>query len=75
MNHLMTMKEIEKEFRDEWVLVESPKTNESLEVESGTVVWHSQDRDEVYRKAIEFHLKSFAMLYTGTLPQDVAVIL
>ena len=47
MNHLMTMKEIEKEFRDEWVLVESPKTNESLEVESGTVVWHSQDRDEV----------------------------
>jgi len=57
------------------VLVEDPQTNEGLEVLSGTVRFHSKDRDEVYRKAVELRPKRFAMLYTGTTPKDTAVVL
>ena len=47
----------------------------ALEVKSGKVRWHSKDRDEVYRKAVELRPKRFAMLYTGTLPKDAAIVL
>jgi hypothetical protein len=75
MDDVLTIKEIETQFASEWILVTDPTTNESLEVESGTVRWHSKDRDEVYRKAVELHAKRFAVLYTGTMPKDTAVIL
>jgi hypothetical protein len=38
-------------------------------------LWHSKDRDEVYRKAVELRPKRFAMLYTGKMPEDTAVLL
>ena len=71
----MTMKEIQSRFKTEWVLIEDPKTNESLEVTGGTVLWHSKDRDEVYRKARELKPKHSPIWYTGTLPKGTAVIL
>ena len=72
---VMTFAEIESQFESEWVLVENPQTNETLEVLSGRVRCHSKDRDEVYRKAVELRPKRFAMLYTGTIPKDTAVVL
>ena len=54
---------------------EDPQTNEALEVHGGKVCWHDKDRDEVYRKAVELHPKRFALLYTGRLPEDTAVVL
>ena len=71
----LTIQEIEARFDSEWILVENPETNEQLEVQRGLVVHHSKDRDEVYRKAIELRPKRFAVLYTGTLPEDAAVVL
>ena len=53
MSHILTAAQIEQQFESEWVLVEDPKTNDTLEVESGQVLWHSKDRDEVYRKAVQ----------------------
>ena len=41
----------------------------------GKVLFHSKDRDEVYRKAREFHPNHSAILFTGKLPDNVAVIL
>jgi hypothetical protein len=75
MDHVLTLKEIEERFDSEWVLVEDPETNDALEVQRGTVRWHSKDRDEVYRKAVELRPKRFAMLYTGTIPKDTAIAL
>ena len=59
----------------EWVLVEDPETNDALEVQSGRVSFHSKDRDEVYRKTIELRPKRFAMLYTGKMPENTAIVL
>ncbi len=75
MDHILTMPEIESRFQSEWVLVEEPETNEALEVVRGKVRYHSKDRDEVYREAVKLRLKRFAMLYTGTIPEDTAIVL
>ncbi len=75
MDDLLTISEIESRFKSEWVLVEDPQTNDILEVQGGRVRWHSQDRDEVYRKAVELRPKQFAVLYTGIIPKDTAVVL
>jgi len=75
MDNVLTAAQIQEQFNSEWVLVEDPQTNDSLEVQSGRVRWHSKDRDEVYRKAVELRPKRFAMLYTGTMPKDTAIVL
>lgn len=75
MDEVLTVAEIESRFASEWVLVEDPHTNEALEVQSGTVRYHSKDRDAVYRKAVELRPSRFAVLYTGRMPKDAAVVL
>ena len=75
MDELMAVAQIEAQFKSEWVLVEDPQTNDALEVQSGKVRWLSKDRDEVYRKAIELRPKRFALLYTGKMPKDTAIVL
>ena len=42
---------------------------------SGKVLFHSKDRDEVYQKAVALRPKRFAMLYTGAMPKDTAIVL
>ncbi len=71
----MTAKEMKRKFASEWILVGEPQTNESLEVIKGPVLHHSRKRDEVYRKAIELRFMRFAMLHTGWMPKDTAIIL
>ncbi len=75
MDDILTTAQIEAQFASEWVLVEAPETNDALEVQSGKVRWHSKDRDEVYRQAVVLRPKRFAILYTGKMPEDTAVIL
>jgi hypothetical protein len=75
MGEVLTLAEIYSRFDSEWVLVGDPKTTEDLEVESGTVLAHSKDRDEVYRKAIEADSERLAVLYTGSMPKNTAIIL
>jgi len=75
MDEVMAVAQIEAQFKSEWVLVEDPQTNDALEVQSGKVRCHSKDRDEVYRKAIELRPKRFAVLFTGKMPKDTAIVL
>jgi hypothetical protein len=75
MNGVLTVAQIERRFKSEWVLLEDPTTNEALEIQSGRVVCHSKDRDEVYRAATSRRPKRFAVLYTGKLPEDSAIVL
>ena len=75
MNEVLTIAQIETEFESEWVLIEDPRTDESLAVQGGTVRWHSKDREEVYRRAVETRPKRFAIVYTGKMPKDTAIVL
>lgn len=75
MDQVMTTTEMESQFLSEWILVGDPQLDESLEVHGGAVLCHSKDRDEVYRKAVALRPRKFAMLYTGTIPKDTAIVL
>jgi hypothetical protein len=75
MKEILTAAEIEARYDSEWVLVGDPKTNEQFEVQRGKVLWHSKDRDELYRKAIELRPRDFAILYTGHLPEGTEIVL
>jgi len=75
MSEVCSYSEMKDRFSGEWVLVGDPETDENLQVVTGNVLWHSKDRDEVYRKAREIGPRHFAMLYFGEIPEDVAVVL
>jgi hypothetical protein len=75
MKQILSLSEIEEQFDSEWVLVGDPETDDELNVKQGMVLCHSKNRDEVYRKAREIHPNHSAILYTGKLPDDVAVVL
>ena len=75
MEKTMTLAEIEARFKSEWVLLENPKTGKKLEVKRGRVLCHSKDRDVVYRKAVALRPKKFAVLFTGAMPKDAAIVL
>ncbi|MBI4331099.1 MAG: hypothetical protein HY673_07460 [Chloroflexi bacterium] len=75
MEKEMTIEEIESQFDSEWVLVGDPRTNEALEILGGKVLHHSKDRDEVYRRAVALRPRRCAVLYTGEIPEDTAVVL
>jgi len=75
MNEEMTIEEIESRFASEWVLIEDPKTDEELKVLGGKVLHHSKDRDEVYRKAVALRPKRSALVFTGEIPEETAVVL
>lgn len=75
MSDVMTKAEIETQFVGEWILIEDPETNEGHEVLRGRVICHSKDRDEVYREAVTRRPFRFAVLYTGTMPPNTAIVL
>jgi hypothetical protein len=75
MEKEMTLEEMRSQFEGEWILVEEPQTNEALEVVRGKVLYHGKDRDEVYRQAVGLRPKRSAILYTGEMPEDTAIVL
>lgn len=75
MNDVLTMAEIERRFDQEWVLLENPETTENLEIRRARVLWHSRDRDEVWRKAHDLMPLHSAVLYIGELPEDMIYVL
>ncbi len=75
MAPLLTISEIESQFAGEWVLVEDPEADATREVRGGRILCHSKDRDEVYREAVALRPARFAILYTGTMPENTAIVL
>ena len=75
MDDVLTIDQIHAQFVSQWVLIEAPQTNDALEVQGGTVRLHSKDREEVYRHAVALRPERFALLYTGKMPEDTAIVL
>lgn len=75
MDDVLTLQEIEARFAPEWVLIGDPQTDESLRLQAGRVLFHSSDRDEVCRKAMEFPPGRYALRFLGRHPEDVVLVL
>lgn len=66
---------IQENVKSEWVLIGEPELSKDLVIKKGKLLYHSKDRDEVYRKARELKPKHSAIVYTGTLPNNTVVVL
>ena len=75
MNERLTLQEIETQYAPEWVLIADPQTDDEQRLLGGRVLYHSTERDELYRKASELGLEKIAVRYLGTCPEDMALVL
>jgi hypothetical protein len=53
MDEILAIDEIKARYAPDWVLIGEPEIDEFQHLEAGKVLFHSSDREEVYRKAIE----------------------
>ena len=75
MKKVFTMKELEARYSGEWVLLVNPIHSKLMEPVRGELVFHSQDRDEVYKEAHKRKDAHTAIFYVGKLPEDLVVVL
>lgn len=75
MTEILSLSEIQARYDGEWVLIGDPEVDASLVVQRGRVLWHSKNRDEVYRQARLLKPKHCAFLFVGRLPKDAEVVL
>lgn len=62
---------MKERFEGEWVLVGDPEMDEGLNVTGGEVLWHSKDRDELYRKTRKLPpLQSAILCFSSLLQRD-----
>jgi len=57
------------------LLIAYTELDDRMNVTRGEVLAHSPNRDEVYRKLLSMKGKAVAVEYTGTVPEDLAVVL
>jgi hypothetical protein len=75
MKKVFTMQELEARYSGEWVLLVNPVHNEVMELIRGELVFHSRNRDEVYKEAHKRKDAHTAIFYVGQLPKDLVVVL
>lgn len=75
MGDVLTIEEMRARHPSEWVLIGDPTTDEAQRLLTGTVLYHSPERDEVDRKLLELRPRRFALRSFGTLPDDMALVL
>jgi hypothetical protein len=69
MNEVMTVAEMESHYPSEWALIGDPQTDKYHGVLAGRVIFHSKDRDEVYRQALQLPPpRNVAFHFTGPPP-------
>ena len=74
MKKVFTTKELEARYSGEWVLLVNPVQNELMEPMRGELVFHSKDREEVYKEAHERKDAHTAIFYVGKLPEVLVVV-
>jgi len=68
-----TLAEIETRYDNEWILVENAEFDANDTFIRGKVLYHSKNRDDVYRKDLELRPRSAAYLYTGPTPENILI--
>lgn len=65
MPDILSMSEIEKRYDGEWVLLDELQHGAHQSITAAHVLFHSKDRDELDRKALELRPPHCAVLYIG----------
>lgn len=75
MTKVLTMKQLESQYSGEWVLLVNPVHDKLMALIRGELIFHSKDRDEVYKEAHKRKDAHIAIFYVGKLPEDLVVVL
>jgi hypothetical protein len=75
MTKVLTMKQLESHYSGEWVLLVNPVHDKLMAPIRGELIFHSKDRDEVYKEAHKRKDAHTAIFYVGKLPEDLVVVL
>ena len=65
----MNIKDVKKEYKDEWVLVEVLKEDEIGNPVDVKLLAHSKNRDDIYNKLKRTKSKYVSTFYTGKIPK------
>jgi hypothetical protein len=72
---VLSKAEIYRRYPSHWILIVDPVSDKHLNLIKGKVVYHSKDRDEMYRKMLELRPSHFATLFTGKPHKDMEYVL
>jgi hypothetical protein len=73
---IMTIEEIRACYPQEWVIIAAPESDSDFNVRRGKVLAHSPERELIDRALMEYaQVQSLAIEYTGSIPDDYAVML
>jgi hypothetical protein len=70
----MRLTDIQKKYRNQWVLVEFSKLDKDLRVKDGKVLAHSPNKEKIYKALLRTRDKDVSIEYCGELPQDLVVM-
>ncbi|MCT7984581.1 hypothetical protein NG796_14880 [Laspinema sp. A4] len=75
IGEVLSMTEIKRRYPQEWVLIAYKRLNRDQSVQSGELLAHSPDCDEIENRLLEFRGKPLAIEYTGPFVPDHAGVL
>ncbi|MFQ6114854.1 MAG: hypothetical protein ACE5NG_12365 [bacterium] len=80
MSEELRIVKIREQFKDEWVVVQITKTDKYDVPTSGIVLFHGQNKEEIYDKGFNYRMKNpesdLYFFYTGDLvPKGMGVML
>ena len=76
IDQIMTIEEIRHVYPNQWVIIADTESDEDFNVISGQVMAHSPKRDIIDQALVNYaQMPSLAIEYTGSIPEDYAVML
>lgn len=72
---ILTFAEMISRYPDQWLLIGEPEVDENQNIIRGQVLAYSADEQEIYNALSFFDVKSKAIEYTGSIPEDLAVLM
>ena len=70
----MRLGDIQKKYRNQWVLVEFSKLDKDLRVKDGKVLAHASNKEDIYKALLGTRGKNVSIEYCGELPKDLVVM-
>ncbi len=74
-SNILSIEEIHQKYPNQWVLIVNMDLDENLHITRGEVIAHSEDRDEIYGQLPLRNGKPATIEYTGSIPDDIAVLI
>ncbi len=72
MEAILSIDEIERTFRGEWVLLADPELDDHQRLLGGRLLFHDVDREAVNKRARKLHPARSALLFAGGPSRDIA---